>query len=454
VSLVGRMHRAVKAIDQDGLADINSFRYVPLENHQTWTEMATPVERNYIAVYQCVRVLSNTFAQLPLKLYRRRPGGGKDEATDHPLYRTLHLAPNPEMTSFVWRKIAMRHLATWGNHYSEIAYDNFGRPQLWPMSPDRIEVKWGPNGRRVYIHTSAGGTRTEMRPGSVFHMQGQTTDGLSGSSPIADLRKTLSLAQAAGRFAGAVFDNGARPGTVVTHPKTLSTPAQERLIAQMEELKGSSSANKTVLLEEGMSVTTVGFPPEDAMFLETQLNQHRLIYGAYGIPPHKVGDLERATFSNIEHQALEYIQDGVMPWFVNAEQEFAVQLIPEDDVFAEFLVDGYLRGDAKSRAEALAIRLQNGTLTQDQWRALENENPLPDGTGAQTWMAVNYAPVAATLAPPEPVVEPLPPEIPSVPDILAAASKSAGDQVMRIAEGSIAAQERMGDRYASPSSTR
>jgi phage portal protein BeeE len=235
-----------------------------------------------------------------------------------------------------------------------------------------------------------------MRPGSVFHMQGQTTDGLSGSSPIADLRKTLSLAQAAGRFAGAVFDNGARPGTVVTHPKTLSTDAQERLIAQMEDLKGSSSANKTVLLEEGMTVTPIGFPPEDAMFLETQLNQHRLIYGAYGIPPHKVGDLERATFSNIEHQALEYIQDGALPWLVNAEQEFAVQLIDEDDVFAEFLVDGYLRGDAKSRAEALAIRLQNGTLTQDQWRALENENPLPDGTGAQTWMAVNYAPPRRT----------------------------------------------------------
>jgi HK97 family phage portal protein len=148
-----------------------------------------------------------------------------------------------------------------------------------------------------------------------------------------------------------------------------------------------------VLLEEGMTVTPIGFPPEDAMFLETQLNQHRLIYGAYGIPPHKVGDLERATFSNIEHQALEYIQDGALPWLVNAEQEFAVQLIDEDDVFAEFLVDGYLRGDAKSRAEALAIRLQNGTLTQDQWRAMENENPLPDGTGSQTWMAVNYAPV-------------------------------------------------------------
>jgi HK97 family phage portal protein len=393
VSMLARATRGLKAIDQVGLSDLAALRYVPLENHQSWTEYATPVERNYIAVYQCVRVLSNTFAQLPLKLYRRRADGqGRDEATDHPLYRVLHLSPNPEMTSFVWRKIAMRHLATWGNHYSEITVDLLGRPQLWPISPERIEVRWN-GSRREYVHTSAAGVRTIMRPGSVFHMQGQTTDGLTGSSPIADLRKTLGLAQAAGRFASAVFDNGARPGTVLTHPKTLGEPAQQRLIAQMEDLKGSSRANKTVLLEEGMTVTPIGFPPEDAMFLETQLNQHRLIYGAYGIPPHKVGDLERATFSNIEHQALEYIQDGALPWLVNAEQEFAVQLIDEDDVFAEFVVDGYLRGDSKSRAEALAIRLQNGTLTQDQWRAMENENPLPDGKGSQTWMPVNYAPV-------------------------------------------------------------
>lgn len=397
--------RAIKGVDQEGLANQIQATYVPLENHQRWTEFASPAERNYIAVYQCVRLLSNTFAQLPLKLYRRRPGGGKDEATDHPLYRVLHLAPNPEMTSFVWRKIAMRHLATWGNHYSEIAFDAFGRPQLWPIAPERMEVKWE-NSRRVYTHVSASGVRKVMRPGTVFHMQGQTTDGLTGSSPLTDLRRTLTLAQSAGTFAEAVFRNGARPGTVIKHPKTLGKEAQDRLKAQMDELKGSAGANKTVLLEEGMDVMAIGFPPEDAMFLQTQLQQHRAIYGAYGVPPHKMGDLERATFSNIEHQALEYIQDGALPWLVNAEQEFAVQLIDEDDVFAEFLVDGYLRGDAKSRAEALQIRRQNGTLTGDEWRALENENPLPDGTGSQVWMPVNMAPIQPASQTVAPAAEP------------------------------------------------
>lgn len=387
--------RALKAIDQETMSGGTPVHYVPIEDLQRWTGMGISPEAalNYIAVYQCVRVLSNVFAQLPLKLYRKRADGGRDEATDHPLYRTLHRAPNPSMTSFVWRKLAMRHLATWGNHYSEIVQDGLGRTQLWPIAPERMQVRWNPDGSKQYTYLSPRSGPKVMRPGSVFHMQGQTTDGLVGYSPVSELRRSLGIAQSAERYAKAVFDNNARPAVVLSHPKTLSTGAIERMATQMEELKGATNAGKTVVLEEGLTVTPIGFPPEDALFLTAQLTQHRLVYGAYGIPPHKVGDLERATFSNIEHQALEFIQDGAMPWFVNAEQEFDVQLIDEDDVTAAFLVDGYLRGDAKSRAEALAIRWQHGTLTADQWRAMENENALPDGAGESTYVPSNYKPV-------------------------------------------------------------
>jgi HK97 family phage portal protein len=392
--------RATKAVDQAAMAGDTPVTYVPIEDLRRWTGMGVSPEAalNYIAVYQCVRVLANVFAQLPLKLYRRRPGGGRDEATDHPLYRTLHLSPNPSMTSFVWRKVAMRDIATYGNHYSEIAYDSVGRLQLWPIKPERIQVRWGDDGMKRYFYLSPRGGRKELAPGSVFHMQGQTSDGLVGYSPISDLRRSLSLASSAERYATSVFDNGARPAVVLSHPKSLTKPAQERLAAQMDELRGAANAGKTVVLEEGLTVTPIGFPPEDALFLSAQLQQHRLIYGAYGVPPHKVGDLERATFSNIEQQALEFIQDGAMPWLVNAEQEFSVQLIDEDDVFANFVVDGYLRGDALSRAQALQIRWQHGTLTGDEWRELENENPLPDDIGSQTYIPVNYAPAS----PPDP----------------------------------------------------
>ena len=405
--------RSTKALDQADMGSEVPATYVPIEDLRRWTGMGISPEAalNYIAVYQCVRVLSNVFAQLPLKLYRKRADGGREEATDHPLWRTLHKAPNPSMTSFVWRKIAMRHIATWGNHYSEIVRNTFGEIQLWPISPSRIELKWRADGTKEYTYLGKNGPKV-MRPGSVFHMQGQTTDGLMGYSPVADLRRSLAIAQSAERYARSVFDNNARPAVVLSHPKSLSTEASKRIGTQMDELRGAANAGKTVVLEEGLTVTPIGFPPEDALFLTAQLTQHRLIYGAYGIPPHKVGDLERATFSNIEHQALEFIQDGAMPWLVNAEQEFDVQLIEDDDVSAAFLVDGYLRGDAKSRAEALAIRWQHGTLSPDEWRAMENENALPDGTGTRTYVPVNYAavtPAGAEQPAQEPPDEAFPP---------------------------------------------
>lgn len=396
--------RSIKALDQEAQA-VESYpgTYVPIEELQRWTGLGVSPEvaLNFIAVYQCVRVLSNTFAMLPLKLYRRLADGGKEEAVDHPLYRTFHLLPNPDMTSYVWRKRAMQDLATWGNHFSEITRDPLGGASLWPIRPDRIEVKWGANGRKTYTYLSPVTGRKELKPGTVFHMQGQTSDGLVGSSPISELRRTLRHARSSEDYGRSVFDNGARPAVVLSHPATLSDPAIKRLGAQMDELRGSRNAGKTVVLEEGLTVTEVGFPPEDAQFLQTSLALHRLIYGAYGVPPHKVADLERATFSNIEHQSLEFIQDGIMPWLVNAEMEFTVQIIdPSDDVFAEFLVDGYLRGDAKSRAEAYAIRWQHGTLNPNEWRRKENENPIEGGD--TYYVPVNYQPaVAAALPTPE-----------------------------------------------------
>lgn len=400
--------RARKAIDQSSMSLDVPFRYIPLENHQTWTGLGVAPETamNMVTVYQCVRVLSNAFAQLPLMLYRRRADGGRDRALDHPMYRALHLRPNPDMTSFTWRRLMMVHLATWGNSYSEIIRDPLGRVELWPIRPDRIEPKYDDSGRRRYTYVNpATGQRTLMRPGSVFHVAGLSTNGLLGSSPIADLRSTIGLARTAERFGESFFRNNARPATVLLHPKGLSTQAKERLAAEMDSMKGATQAGKTVVLEEGLDFKEIGIPPEDAQFMETRLFQKRELAGAYGIQPHKIGDLERATFSNIEHQSLEFIQDTMMPWFVLTEQELSVQLIEDDDVYAEFLVDGYLRGDAKTRNEAYAIRWQHGTLSPNEWRAKENDNPLPDGD--IYYRPANYVPVnPPEEAPAEPVEDP------------------------------------------------
>jgi HK97 family phage portal protein len=413
--------RAIKAIDQEAMAQMPNGQYVPLANLQTWTSQyatAGDAALNVATVLTCVRVLSETFASVPLIIYRRLAGGGKERATDHPLYPVLHDQPNPDMTSFVWRELLMSHCATWGNHYSEIAFDGLGRMQLWPIRPDRIVPWYDDNGRKQYDYVSSSGARRTLRPGSIFHVPGLSASGLVGYSPIALLRSSLGLLQTAETFGRTLFDNNARPATVLQHPKTVSKDAQERLTAQVDELKGARNAGKTILLEEGLTVHEIGFPPEDAQFLQTRVFQKREIVAAYRIPPHKAGDLERATFSNIEQQSIEFVQDTMLPWFTRTEQEISTQLLAEDErdeYFVEFLVDGLLRGDAVARSQALATRWQHGTLNADQWREMENENPLPDGAGQTYYVPANYTPVGG----PAPVL-PQPQVIPGPADLTGA----------------------------------
>lgn len=391
--------RALKAIDQTD----QTGTYIRLDDRSTFTQTLYDAQGSALSmstVYACVRVLAEDVAKIPLVLYRKLSGGGKDRATDHPLYPVLHDQPNPDMTSFVWRELMMSHLATWGNAYSEKTYDNFGRLQLWPIRPDRMEVKYGPGGRKVYTYLSPTGTRQEMKPGSVFHVPGLSSNGLVGLSPIELHRKTLRLSETAQEFGTNFFKNGARPATVLSHPGEMSPGAISRLAGQMDELRGERNSGKTVILEEGLTITEVGVPPEDAQYIETRKFQRNIIATEiFRMKPHKVGDLEHATFSNIEHESLDHVIDTMMPWYVRFEQEYKAQLIDDPDIFAEHLIDGLLRGDAKSRAEALAIRWQHGNLTPDEWREKENENPLPDGIGKQTYVAVNYAP-ATPPAPP------------------------------------------------------
>lgn len=384
----------------------------------SWAGVLPETALNFITVYQCVRVLSHTFAQLPLMVYRRLANGGKERADDNEWYYPLHVAPNPEMTAFAWRRLMMVHVATWGNHYAEKAVDGLGRPQLWPLRPDRMLVERRA-GLKTFIYQHPTRGEIEMDPETVFHVQGLSNDGTIGRSPISDLRRTIRLGRTAEDFGDAVFRNGARPAIVMKHPKTLSNEAIGRLGAQMDSLRGSGNAGRTVILEEGLDFSEIGFPPEDAQFMETRLFQKRELAGAYGIPPHLIGDLERATFSNIEQQSLELITVTMMPHLVNVEEEMSLQLLgtETDDVFAEFLVDGYLRGDVKSRNEAYAIRWQHGTLSANEWRIKENDNPVPDGD--LYYVPVNYAPVvdpaeAPPEAPPEPALgltePPVPPD--------------------------------------------
>lgn len=357
----------------------------------SWVGISPEFALNMITVYQCVRVLSNTFAQLPLMLYRRTVDGGKARATDHPLYDTFHLQPNPEMSSFEWRRLMMVHLKTWGNHYSEIVEGGLGTRYLYPVRPDRIEVS-REGGVKVFDYLDPRGGKTRFRPGTIFHVQGISTDGFKGRSPISDMRASIRLGKTAEDFGESFFRNGARPATVLKHPKNLSTPAIDRLAVQMEAMRGSGNAGKTVVLEEGMDFKEIGVPPEDAQYMATRLFQKREIAdGGYGVPAGMVGDVEAKE--DEEQESLKLIKRTMVPEFVNFEQAAQIQVIDDSGLFLEFLVDGYLRGDPKARSDSYAVQWEHGALNVDEWRAFENQNPLPDKQGQTYWRPANWVPL-------------------------------------------------------------
>ena len=338
---------------------------------------------SYSAVFACVRVLAEDVASLPLLVYRRLQPRGKERAPEHPLYRLLHDAPNPEMTAIEFRETMMGHLALWGNGYAEKEFNRAGRVMgLWPLRPDRMRVR-REGGALVYEYQLPDGETTRLPAARVMHLRGLGANGIVGYSPIALLRNAVGLGLAAEEFGSRFFGNGARPQLVLIHPNQLTPEGQENLrTSWRRQHEGLSKAHRVAVLEEGITVKEIGIPPEDAQFLQTRIFQAVEIARIYRVPPHKIQDLERATFSNIEHQSIEYVASTLAPWLVRWEQAISRDLVPEQErgtYFAEHLVAGLLRGDTISRYQAYSVGRQGGWLSANDVRELENMNPIDGG---------------------------------------------------------------------------
>ncbi len=332
------------------------------------------------AVYACVRVLSETIASLPLHVYRRT-GQGKEKAMDHNLYYLLHDEPNPEMTSFVFRETLMGHLLLWGNAYAQIIRDGRGRViDLYPLLPDRMEVGRTEQGELYYRYQKEG-REYLLRREEVLHIPGLSFDGLVGYSPIAMAKNAIGMALATEEYGSKLFANDARPSVVLEHPGILKDPAKIR-DSWNQIYRGSENAHKVAVLEEGMSVKTLSMPPEQAQFLETRKFQIEEICRIFRVPPHLIASLDRATFSNIESQSISFVVHTIRPWLVRLEMAFNKSLFSQKEKrehFVSFVVEGLLRGDFESRMRGFAVGIQNGFLSPNDVRSLENLNPIEHG---------------------------------------------------------------------------
>ena len=339
-------------------------------------------------MYACVRVIAETIASLPLHVYETTETGSR-KAPEHPLYRLLHDEPNAEMTSFVWRETMLSHLLLWGNAYCQIIRTGRNKiDSIYPLIPDQMEVDRDSRGSLTYTYTTSEGKTYTLKPEDVLHIPGLGFDGVVGYSPIALEKSAIGLGIAAEEYGSKFFSNGARPSGILVHPNTVKDPSALRA-SWNAAFTGSANAGKVAVLEENMHFEPLTMPNNEAQFLETRKFQVNEICRIFRVPPHMIGDLDRATFSNIEHQSISFAVHTIRPWLVRIEQAMNRALFADSEkgrFYVQFNLDGLMRGDYKSRMEGYAIARQNGWMSANDIRELENLNPLSDEDGGNVYL--------------------------------------------------------------------
>ena len=383
----------------DGLTIEDLLARLQLGGVQSKAGVSVTVDRatRVSAVYASCRAIQDPIAASPLLLYRRT--GDEDEVTDRadPLFRLLRDRPNEWQTAFEFRELMQRDLLLRGNAYALIVRGRRGQvSELLRLHPDAVEPKQDQATLAVvYEYRRPDGAVVVLQRREVFHLRGLGDDGLKGASPIGWFRETIGDAIATQEHGSRFWSNGAKPlGLLVQEAgTTLSDKARKDLRDDFQSMyAGGEKAYQTAVLPAGIKYESVEINHEDAQFLDTRKLQRSEIAAMFRVPPHKIGDLERATFSNIEHQAIEFVTDTITPWAVRWEQAIHRDLLDSDpDRFVRFNLGHLLRGDFKSRQEGLQIQRRNGVISANEWRRSEEMNGRTDAGGDQYIVESNMA---------------------------------------------------------------
>lgn len=368
----------------------------------------------FTAVKAAIQILSESLASLPLIVYQRLDPRGKRRDPNHPLYRLLHERPNQDMTSFKLRETMMGHILTWGNAYALIVRKTQdGYPvELWPMNPQRMQPKRNDQGVLEYHYNNATRGIIVVPKEQIFHVAGLGYDGVKGYSPITLARESIGLGIAAEKFGAGYFGRGARPCGILEFPGEVTEDLHKTTRETWERMhKGTDNAHRTAILEQGMTWKPMSIPMDDAQFLETRQFQVDEVARIFNMPVHLLRKMvDSSVRANIEQESLDFVIYSLRPYTVRWEQEIQRQLFLEidRDTFAEFKIDGLLRGDTKTRFEAYAKAKQNGIYSTNDIRELENLNPTGAGgdvytiqgqmTNADTLITVQPEPVQTNSA--------------------------------------------------------
>lgn len=352
------------------------------------------------AVWACLRYLSQTVAVLPWRVMLETAKGAEIQRSHYADYIIWKRA-STEWSSFQFRETLTHWALRWGNGYAEIEFDQLGRAyQLWPIHPERVQPCRAtedsvdddgnaiPAGALFYEVNNGTDSKSILAAKRMFHIRG-FGEGVVGVNVIHYAAQSLGWAMAAQLFGATFFGNGATPSTVVLNKKALTEPGLKKQKAEFEQLyKGPRNSHKTAHLDNEAEIKTIGVNAKESQLIETHQHLIEEVCRWFGVPPHKVMHLLRATFSNIEHQAIEVVVDSVSPWVKRFEDEADYKLFGQNRsaYYTKMNMRALLRGDFKSQNEGLKIAREEGVINADEWRGYLDMNKLAPGKGGDKYV--------------------------------------------------------------------
>ena len=340
------------------------------------TRVSADTAMQLSAVHRAVGLVSGHMALLPLVFYER----GTKKKVNHPLLRLLNTRPNRYQNSFEWREMLQGHLELRGNCYNEIYADGAGRIiELMPRHPDSVRIEMTPDGDYRYVITDPSGSTRTVQRGNMWHVRGISSNGVIGISVIECARESFGLGLAAQSYGARFFANDAKPsGGWIEYPGAYKDKTQrEQIRESLQAAQSGGNRGKLMLLDHGMKFHEVGLTNQDSQFLQTRQFQVSDIARWFGVPPHKIGDLSKSAFSNIEQQALEYVQDALLPRAARWECSILAELLFDDEeIDVRYDFGELLRGDQAARAAYYHSGTLDGWLTRNEARDMEGREPL------------------------------------------------------------------------------
>lgn len=348
----------------------------------------------FATVYACTNVLSDDIAKLPWKTYRKNEKGEISYDTDSDVHHVLSVRPNRVMNPFTFKKLAMVHLCTYGNHYSYIKFNTKGRvEELIPLDPSSTRLIYDKESDIYGYQTTINERMVYLMDYEVLHLKALSTDGLSGISPLQAVKTQMETMDTAMKLNKGIIDSGNTPEGILTVEGKLGREAKE---AVREGWERTNRNEKIAIVDSGLKYQQIGVSQADMQFIDSMKFNERQIASIYKVPLHKINNLDNATYTNIEHQSLDYVKNTLQPhvsqWEEEANYKLYTQRQREEGYYSKFNMDSELRGSASERAKVQEIQIRNGMKTLNEVRGLNEDSPYEGEFAVKPWMSLNNVP--------------------------------------------------------------